>query len=166
MEEYVNIFNKYSKICTSNSYSVSPEYVYNNNKREIIGYKSYMNIPCQFKSMKLFNELLSSITSDSNPIKADIILSSVNWVISSELQSSLNSQLKIDAIKQAGVTAKQMGESLGSECSILKVSFLNGVYSPSQPLFESAKLASVNVSQPNQSDKSVSITAKYKLKCF
>lgn len=163
MEKIVSIIKARSGICTFAGYQISPVYKYVDNVQIRDGYSGYLDFSCNFKSIADYEPVINDIFNLTSGEPAYSVTSRpVRWTVSEAVSAAKNAELKSKAIKQIFTASKNYAKTINTFC---KVKDINMDYEDFAPFKESGAKTARNISEPDKTDFTVKLTAKYKLAC-
>jgi len=162
MEKASEIIKSNSDTCSFNSYRVSPKYRYTDGKRIDDGFEGYLYSPCSFKEIGAYNDLLNNLDTLSSELSVSI--SPISWVTNPDRLDAIETQLKIDLIKEIYSILPAYSGATQKQCSLTTVDYTGSVRDTYSPVLMRTE-AKINVSAPDRSDKAVSVSANISLIC-
>lgn len=148
------------------NYSLVPNYSYQNNKQNFIGYKGtlYYGIETsKYENLNQFMTEIIDIKNNMNTNKVILSISNVEWIVSKELYERNIDTMRIEALSWI----KNYIKTLSDSCMIKNVSIHKGNgYSPERysrnVMMKSS--STINIS-PIQTKRSIVLNTNYKLEC-
>ncbi len=148
------------------NYNLVPNYSYQNNKQNFIGYKGTLHYSIETSKYENLNQFITEIIdikNNMNTNKVKLSVSNVEWIVSKELYSK-----NIDTMRIESVTwVKNYIKTLSYSCMIKNISINKGSgYSPERysrnVMMDSRSSAKIT---PLQTKRSIVLNANYKLDC-
>ncbi|GAX87732.1 conserved hypothetical protein [Lebetimonas natsushimae] len=151
----INFNIKKANLCQKIDYTIFPEYIYNKNKKQFIGYIANMDLNCQFKTDKIknFSNIFTNLTGEKT-------LSSIYLDLDKKEKIKLINNLKAKAYSFAINDAKNISKKLNLKCFTTNISINQNIIKP-RPLFKT-----LNSLPSPKENKKESLTIFYRIICF
>jgi hypothetical protein len=162
MEKASEIIKSNSGICSFNSYRVSPRYRYTDGKRIDDGFEGYLSSPCSFTEIDSYNDLLNDLDSLSSELSVSV--SPISWTTNPDRMDAMQTQLKMDLIKEIYSILPAYSGATQKQCSLASVDYTGSMDNTYAPVMMRSE-AKINMSVPDRSDKTVSVSANILLIC-
>jgi hypothetical protein len=162
MERASKIIKNNSEICSFNSYRISPRYTYDNGKRMDDGFEGYLSSPCSFTEIDSYNDLLNDL--DSLSAELSVSVSPISWTTNPDRMDAMQTQLKMDLIKEIYSILPAYSGATQKQCSLASVDYTGSTGNVYAPVVMRSE-AKINMSAPDRSDKTVSVSANISLLC-
>lgn len=148
------------------NYSLVPNYSYQNNKKNFIGYKGTLHYSIEtskYENLDQFMTEVIDIKNNMNSNKVKLSVSNVEWIVSKELYEQNIDTMRIEAL----TWIKGYTTTLSDSCFIKNVAInKGGGYSPERysrnVMMDSRSSMKIT---PLQTKRSVVLNANYKLEC-
>jgi len=163
--EYINDYIKEKEEIKyqDGNFNLTPLYSYNNNKRNFIAYKGNLSYNIITKDANNMNQFINELIEVKNKLNTNNLklnISSVNWKVSDNLNSTALDSLRLNAINWISLYSKNLHKS----CIIKKISIgTNHNYYP--------RIITNNISRtipkitPTKSVQTISINPNFTLEC-
>ena len=154
-----------SVVKKNGNYNLIPNYSYKNNVQKFVGYKgslSYTIESTKYETLDKFVGDIIDIKNNMNSKRLRLTVSNVQWIVSDKLQDKNIDKLQLDAISWI----KNYKNTLPGNCVIQNIS-INKSNAYANRRYNNMAIentASMKVS-PIQTNKSITLTANYKLDC-
>jgi len=168
MEKISGVVKKSKDICTFSGYRISPEYQYVDGKQIADGYMGYLDFDCKFNSAPVYEAVVNNVFTVSETDNAYMLTSKqIRWSVSRKVLDALRSQMKIEAIKTVLRTAREYSRASGLYCTAKDINLEYNDYVPMAREYSAVRAtkAAIQVSEPDKTDQTVSLTVKYNFVC-
>lgn len=147
------------------TYSIYPQYSYENNHRYKNGYQGSMNYQISSKAADDLNTFIANLHDKKKDFDVDISISSVRWQLSTKQKEGQIDALRLDAILWINAYAKTLSKELKSSCAVSKVSLLAPSFDYPRPMMETKTLRADAAPTPQKDDQKISIQPHFELEC-
>jgi uncharacterized protein YggE len=148
------------------TYSIYPEYRYENNRRFKNGYKGTMHYQISTSNPDDLNSFIANLHDKKKDFDVDISLSSVSWQLSPKQKEGQLDKLRLDAILWINHYAKTLSSNIPATCNVSKISLSAPSFDYPRPVMMEAKgLAADIAPTPEQDEQKISIHPHFELEC-
>lgn len=168
MEKISGVVKKSKDICTFTGYRISPEYQYADGKQVPDGYMGFLDFDCKFNSAPVYEAVVNNVFTIAGADSAYILTSKqIRWTVSRKVLDALRSQMKVEAIRTVLRTAREYSRASGLYCTAKDINLEYNDYVPVAREFSAvrASKAAIQVSEPDKTDQTVSLSVKYNYVC-
>lgn len=155
-----------SVIKKNGNYSLIPNYTYQNNKQNFIGYRGTLNYSIETPKYEKLNQFITGLIDTKNNMntnKVKLSVSNIRWIVSKDLYENNIDKMRIEAIDWIKIYTKSLADScIIKNISINKSSGYNPPRYSKNVMLEST--SSMNIT-PSQTKQSIVLNANYKLEC-
>lgn len=157
---------KNNKICTYNSYSVSPRYTYDKGKIVDRDYQGSLRTSCSFKTPGAYENVINDLLKVTSGEGFTQSMAPVVWTVSDESRTAVTADLKKTLVKKAMGAADAYGKYTGMECRLAKLNFGSSP-SPYLSSVSSRALseAKIRVTVPDRKDVPINLNADITVNC-
>lgn len=175
IEKFNNYIKKTHLIKIKNSsYSLTPNYTYENNQQNFKGYFGNLSTYVESKNAKDINQFIDELSAIKKEINSDDVklsISNVSWQISDELRDASYDSLRLDAINWVTTYADNLSNSIKKDCSVKNINISsseNNIFARTMPMMAMAsfdsKSAPADVS-PVNAEQTININPSFILDC-
>ena len=168
MEKITGAVKKSKDICTFSGYRIAPEYQYIDGKQINDGYMGYLDFDCKFNSAPVYEAVVNDVFTIADADSAYLLTSKqIRWSVSRKVLDALRSQMKVEAIRTVLRTAREYSKVSGLRCSARDINLEYNDYSPVVREYSAVRAGktAVQVSEPDKTDQTVSLSVKYNYVC-
>ncbi|MCD8552563.1 SIMPL domain-containing protein [Seleniivibrio sp.] len=168
MEKITGAVKKSKDICTFSGYRISPEYQYVDGKQINDGYMGYLDFDCKFNSAPVYEAVGNDVFAIADADSAYLLTSKqIRWSVSRKVMDAQRSQMKIEAIKTVLRTARDYSRASGLHCTPKDINLEYNDFSPVAREYSAVRASktSIQVSEPDKTDQTVSLSVKYNYVC-
>lgn len=168
MEKISGVVKKSKDICTFTGYRISPEYQYTDGKQIPDGYMGFLDFDCKFNSAPVYEAVVNNVFTIAEADSAYMLTSKqIRWTVSRKVLDALRSQMKVEAIRTVLRTAREYSRASGLHCTAKDINLEYNDYAPVAREFSAvrASKAAIQVSEPDKTDQTVSLSVKYNYVC-
>lgn len=177
VNEEIEKFNNYIKKSdlikiNSNSYSLTPNYVYENNRQKFIGYFGNLYTSIEAKEAASINKFVSKILEIKNSINSNEVklnISGISWQISEQLKNKSYDELRFEAINWGNIYSDNLSNSLKKVCDLksVNVSSDGGMIFArnTAPLMAAYDAKVIPDIVPSNNEQNITINSNFVLEC-
>lgn len=168
MEKIAGTVKQSKDICTFSGYRISPDYQYIDGKQITDGYMGYLDFDCKFNSAPVYETVVNSIFNVAKTDSAYVLTSKqIRWSVSRKVLDTLRAQMKTEAIRTVIRTARDYSKATGLYCTAKDINLEYNDYYPAVREYSAVRAtkAAVQVTEPDKTDQSVSLSVKYNYVC-
>ncbi len=148
------------------TYTIYPEYKYENNRRYKTGYRGTMHYQISSHNSDDLNTFITTLHDKKKDFDVDISLSSVSWQLSQKQKNGKLDSLRLDAIVWINQYAKSLSMKLDTTCKINKISLTAPSFDYPRPvMMESRSVAPATAPTPEQDEQKIMINPQFELEC-
>ncbi len=149
------------------TYSIHPQYQYENNRRYKNGYQGMMQYQISSKQADDMNTFIANLHDKKKEFDVDISIENISWVLSDSQQKGQEDILRLKAIKWITQYANELSTTLHTTCKVRKISLSSPQMSYPRPMMLEAKaLSADSAPTPEQDQQVIAIHPHFELECL
>lgn len=146
--------------CKGGSYTLSPEYNYKSNKRELLGFVGRANFECSFKEVEEIDDITTFFDTQTN---LELQQAPIKWVVDKENIKIAKTSLELKALRYAKEYAQILKKENIAQCHEKKVEIHTSSSVMHEP--QAMLMAKSSMETPTKEPTLISINATYDFEC-
>lgn len=146
--------------CKGGGYTLSPEYNYKSNKRELLGFVGRANFECSFKEVEEIDDIITFLDTQTN---LELQQAPIKWVVDKENIKIAKTSLELKALRYAKEYAQILKKENIAQCHEKKVEIHTNSSVMHEP--KAMLMAKSSMETPTKEPTLISINATYDFEC-
>ena len=167
LTEYSDFIKSFKELNISGgNFNTNPQYRYNNNQREKVGYQGHIYFQIKSKKSNKLKEFVTMLSAKNSQKNVDISISSSSWQVTPKDVEKKKDELRFEAICWANSYAKKLSSKLSTTCKVKKIDF-NGFSHPRPPILyaETVSVKKDKMPVPTKKAQKFSLNPRFVFEC-